>query len=451
MAFDGNTPNQGIISNMNLLKHKIHIYKLAFGLRVLHVHIPDFPISISSLWLNAGSRFDPMNRQGLAHLFEHLLFSETKKFPNKQKRLEEIERRGFLFNAFTTLETLSYYFVHSPEQSTDALDFLLDGALQTTLDERNIEAEKNIVLSEERNNFANPSDYIWRLANKGMWEGRDLGKDLFGTRKTITSITKKSVVNYYRKFFTPYKMLFVSIGPKRDIDNEIVLLKLLVSERCTNIDSQLNKNIRPGNMKTTKKRKKYLSFEKREIENIQLALSFETIGIDNFNDRLCLDFIKEYLGNGWTSRLINKLRVTNQLVYWVWPETAYTQDSGYLRFYLSVDKKYVNRVLHIFEEEVTKLKEKLISARSLEINKNKIFADITRNSLNYNWLMWWYAYDACISKNIDNRVLARYITCINRLTSYTIRKTAVNFLTKENFSVALIGKINPIDYFPTFQ
>ena len=55
------------------------------GLRVLVVQDRDAQKSAAALAVNVGHFDDPMDRQGLAHYLEHMLFLGTEKYPNENE------------------------------------------------------------------------------------------------------------------------------------------------------------------------------------------------------------------------------------------------------------------------------------------------------------------------------------------------------------------------------
>ena len=60
------------------------------------------------LWIDAGSRFETADTNGVAHFLEHMAFKGTKKRGQKQLELE-IENMGAHLNAYTSREQTVYY------------------------------------------------------------------------------------------------------------------------------------------------------------------------------------------------------------------------------------------------------------------------------------------------------------------------------------------------------
>ena len=60
------------------------------------------------LWIDAGSRFETQETNGVAHFLEHMAFKGTKKRTQKELELQ-IENMGAHLNAYTSREQTVYY------------------------------------------------------------------------------------------------------------------------------------------------------------------------------------------------------------------------------------------------------------------------------------------------------------------------------------------------------
>jgi len=426
------------IINMHTIQHEVVKYKLSYGCDMLEIQIPNYPISASSCWLNAGSKNDPFGKEGLAHFFEHLLCNRTKKYPQRQKRLEEVEKRGFYYNATTTKELQRYFYIHTSDKSKDAFNFLCDGVFDSFFTSDDLNREKNIILNEERNNFLNPSQYIWRLADRGVWSSSILEKDLYGNQNTIMSIQKSDILNFYQSLFIPSNMFFLIINPQKH-DTSVI------TERLHGF-----KNNKKGEASPFRYHIQPFVFEKRDTDLTYLALTFVTTNAMNLNDAIVLDFIRDYLASGWLSRLIRRLRVENTFAYWVNSETSYYKESGSLRFYMSINPSDFNSVINIFEEEIYFLVTNFIKKIDLQTYIFKYKSDLLRRSLEIDWLLWWYGWYGSVTHSTPLSIVD-YINQLDKITPQLIQNIARKYLSKDNFSLAAIGREEPIYKMAMFQ
>src|SRR6478609_1680835 len=83
-------------------------YRLDNGLQILLLTDKSAPVIAYHTWFRVGSRHEKPGKTGLAHLFEHLMFNETKnlKAGDFDRKLEE---NGAESNAATWVDWTYYY------------------------------------------------------------------------------------------------------------------------------------------------------------------------------------------------------------------------------------------------------------------------------------------------------------------------------------------------------
>lgn len=419
--------------------HNIACFNLNNKFRVVHVYIPDFPVAISSFWTRAGSRFDPINHEGMAHFLEHLLTTRTQKIPNRQERLVEIERRGFLFNAHTGLETANYHLSHSPEMLNDAVDFLIDGYSNSIFLDKDIEEEKGIILDEEQRNRNDPKAYIWRLSNSAMWPDSMMGSGFYGNKQSLSDIIRSDVLDFVKDHYLPQNTVFVLINSIQNIRNQVKKIEDIKMVESTN-----------KTFRDSLGAKKDIVLDKRDINYNQIAAGFITTSGSNIKDVIVLDLIKNYLASGWISRLITRARIENKLTYWINSSSEYFGDTGFIRFIASINQKHLQEFLNIFEEEILSLKNKKISSSILENHKNKYISDILRLSLDIDYLNWYYG-SGITSYGLEPSTLQNRLEKIRNITPEQILEVANRYLVKNNFSLAVIGQEKEVESIPEFE
>jgi len=108
------------------------------------------------LVVNAGSVDEDDDQQGLAHFCEHMAFNGTKNFP-KHELINYFESIGMEFgpeiNAYTSFDETVYMLkvpLDKPEYMEKGLQVLYDWSSQITDSDEEVNAERGIILEEER-------------------------------------------------------------------------------------------------------------------------------------------------------------------------------------------------------------------------------------------------------------------------------------------------------------
>ncbi len=86
----------------------VEITTLGNGLRVISEHMPRLQTASLGVWVDVGTRYEPAEVNGVAHLLEHMAFKGTAR-RSARAIAEEIERVGGSLNAYTSREHTAYY------------------------------------------------------------------------------------------------------------------------------------------------------------------------------------------------------------------------------------------------------------------------------------------------------------------------------------------------------
>ena len=171
------------------------------------------PIVSTQLVYNIGSAHEDENSRGLAHLFEHLMFSASKKYPERAV-FEYVEQFGGSTNAFTSFDETTYVAGVPPNRFTGVLEIYADRMVNLVLTEEDLERDKKIVLEELRVNAQN--DPIKRLAFEGLaagFEGHPYALSPLGTEEDVNNVTMVSCLDFYARYYGPKNAHLIVVGP----------------------------------------------------------------------------------------------------------------------------------------------------------------------------------------------------------------------------------------------
>jgi len=128
-------------------------YQLDNGLRVvLHQDMNSPMVAVNTAY-NVGSRNEQAHKTGFAHLFEHLMFSGTKRVPDFD---DIVQTAGGECNAFTNTDLTNYYNI-APASNLETLLWLEADRMQNLqLSERKINVQKKVVIEEFKETCINP-------------------------------------------------------------------------------------------------------------------------------------------------------------------------------------------------------------------------------------------------------------------------------------------------------
>lgn len=143
-----NSPYPTLTDHTSILTYpETRVTTLPNGLRVATESNLASQTATVGVWIDAGSRFETEENNGVAHFLEHMIFKGTSKRSVRDLE-EEIENMGGHLNAYTSREQTTYYAKVMGGDVPKALDILSDILQNSTFDERLINRERGVILRE---------------------------------------------------------------------------------------------------------------------------------------------------------------------------------------------------------------------------------------------------------------------------------------------------------------
>src|SRR5947208_2966085 len=139
-----------LVSRAPLGSMTVSKYKLGNGLEVILAPDPTATSVAYTTWYRVGSRNEDAaaGETGLAHLFEHLMFTQTKgaKEPGEfDRRMEEV---GGNVNAMTSYDFTAYTDDMPPDALPLAITLEADRMVNLALTKKQVETEREVVAEE---------------------------------------------------------------------------------------------------------------------------------------------------------------------------------------------------------------------------------------------------------------------------------------------------------------
>ncbi|HXH84924.1 MAG TPA: pitrilysin family protein, partial [Candidatus Tectomicrobia bacterium] len=171
------------------------------------------------LWVRAGGRDEAPDELGLAHYLEHMLFKGTATRPAGFVE-REIEGVGGRMNAGTSLDYTFYHTILPARHAVEGIRLLADVAVNASLEERLLEAEKQVVLEEMRLNEDDPRRFLARQLYVSAFPGHPYGRPVIGTAELVRGLRRDTLLAFYRRHYVPDAFVLVVVGA---IEPETVL------------------------------------------------------------------------------------------------------------------------------------------------------------------------------------------------------------------------------------
>ncbi len=195
------------------------ILRLDNGLTVLILKDTRFPLVSTRLYVHAGSAREKPEQAGISHLLEHMVFKGTERRP-KGEISRETEAAGGYLNAATSFD-YTVYITDMPSRHWKlGMDVVRDMAFHAVLDPQELEAEKDVVISELQRGLDNPGNRLFTALQAAGLRGTPYARPIIGYEKTVRALTVEDIRAYIRAWYQPGNMLLTVVG---DVDPDAVL------------------------------------------------------------------------------------------------------------------------------------------------------------------------------------------------------------------------------------
>ena len=285
-------------------KRETKTFSLENGLDVLLVSDPDVHRSAVALSVGVGHLHDPVEKQGLAHYLEHMLFLGTKKYPEVGSFKKFLDEHSGGSNAYTSGAITNYFFQISHEGFDIALDRFSDFFKAPMFDKTYSEREVKAVNNEHQKNKLNDG---WRgnfVSQQISEPGHPLTKFGTGNQDTLSGDNRPALLDFYKKYYSAsnMKLAIISNIPMQNLFDIANKYFSDIPTRKVNIPS-ISKVFRRA------LKNQFRLLRVKTIKDIRsLEIDFPTIRLKDYQDSKPAGIIGSLIGHEGKGSLLSKLK-----------------------------------------------------------------------------------------------------------------------------------------------
>lgn len=197
--------------------HTVFHLQLENGLDVLIAPDRRAQVFCYQTWFRVGSKDENPKRTGLAHLFEHLMFKGTTRYPTGTFD-KEMERRGAQTNAATWVDWTYYTqsLVHRADNLETVVAFESDRMVNLLVDKASFDSELEVVKNERRMSV---DDAVGGAMSEAMmslaFTRHSYRWPTIGSMSHLEAATLDDLRQFYRRHYAPNNATVVLVG---DVD-----------------------------------------------------------------------------------------------------------------------------------------------------------------------------------------------------------------------------------------
>ena len=375
------------------------------------------------VWIDSGSRDETTGLNGISHLIEHMVFKGTKNRSAKEIALS-LESLGGSLDGFTSKELTCYHARFLDEHLHIACDVLLDLLNNPVFDQDSLEKEKGVIAEEIKSYYDTPEDIVFDLLFRALFPDHPLSLNVLGKEGDVRRIHRKELADYMDAHYAQANTVVAAAG---NVDHH-ELVKCL-KKGFDFRPSRVRANSLPAGITPV------VIEEKPQISQAHVAIGSR---IFRYRDtrRYPLLVLNQILGSGMSSRLFQRLREDEGLVYTVSSFAELFSDTGLFGIYFAIDPKNVNRTFDNLKDEVSKVRREIPTQELLDAKSSLKGSIVISLESTTQRMMRLARGELYLSEYVS---LDETLEQIDRVTGEAVQEILADLFVEGNQSIAIVS------------
>jgi predicted Zn-dependent peptidase len=399
---------------------------LPSGITLLTERADDRSSVSVGVWLRSGARDEPLERLGITHFIEHMMFKGTER-RDARAIAQSLESLGGHLDAFTAREQVCYYARALSEHLPQVVDVLSDIVCRSRLSQSDVDREQSVVREEILAYEDNPEEKVNDVLAEQVWGDHALGRPILGTTETVSALNSALLRDYFQARYRPEHMVVAAAGGLTHDQ----LADLIERHFAVPAGEPLPFGGPPSGFVPSVRH-----VVRPELQ--QLYVSLATRGVPDLHpDRYPLVVLTTLLGGGMSSRLFQSVREEAGLAYSVFSAQDFYRDAGMLSIQMGVSPERGREALDRVRLELEKLRDQGPDVEEVEDAKQQIRGGVLMEHEAVSARMVHLAHEEIYrgSYTPPEELVARVLA----VTRDQVADVALRYLEPGRFALAVLG------------
>jgi predicted Zn-dependent peptidase len=399
---------------------------LANGLRVVTVPAPGVDSVCLSVWVPAGSRYEPARLAGASHFIEHLLFKGTRR-RSARELSAAVEGRGGSLDAFTQEEVTGFVARVIARHSASALYVMADMLQHARFLSSDVEKEREVIREEIALYRDQPQQHVEDLLMRALWRDHPIGHPLTGTEESLAGLTRENLLGFKRRHYRAGGMVVGASGAVDHGDFVREASRALKTLPAGRPPAWLPAPRRPACRPMTA--------ETRAIDQVHAMIGFRAFGRRDPR-RYALRLLGVLLGGNMSSRLFQTVRERHGLAYSIGSGSQQFADTGLFSIDAGLDVDRAARALALIGREVNRLRREPAAAAELTRARDYTLGQMLLALESPASQLGWVGEQLFFSGRVvqPDEIVGR----LERVTRHDVRDVARDIFRADRMSVSMV-------------
>ena len=200
-------------------------FTLDNGMQVVVVPDHRAPVVTHMVWYKVGAADEAPGKSGIAHLFEHVMFKQTKNI-GPEEFTSIVQRSGGQLNAFTSWDYTAYFERVHKDQLGKMMELEAERMVNLIINDDPkgpFISERDVVKEERRQRIENnPGALLQEMVLNEFWKGHPYEITVIGLMDEVAALTPQDGLDFYREYYSPENTILVVAGDVTEEDVRIL-------------------------------------------------------------------------------------------------------------------------------------------------------------------------------------------------------------------------------------
>jgi predicted Zn-dependent peptidase len=158
---------------------------------------------VINVLVKAGSKHDPDNKNGLAHMVEHLVVSGSSEYPTPRGLGAILLSNGGVSDIYTDREFVKLETTTTLENTEDGFKYLNQVIFHPLINNETIVREKKIIAQEIQGYDVDKNRLFDKMLNDMVWPNSWKSREIIGTIKSVEKLTTEDAIKFHLDHYRP--------------------------------------------------------------------------------------------------------------------------------------------------------------------------------------------------------------------------------------------------------
>lgn len=397
--------------------------ELKNGLEVITLEDFSCPIVAVQIWYHVGSKDEQAERQGFAHMFEHMMFRGTDKL-GPTDHFAYVRRVGGTTNGYTSFDRTVYLETLPKEELELALWLEAERMTFLKIDQEAFDTERKVVEEERRMGLNRPYGTLYEKLLAEVFKVHPYRWPPIGKIPHLRASSVQELRDFWTRYYVPSNATLIIVGAVKHEEAQ------RLARRYFGWIPQYDEPARVTVREPESIGRRTVKLDEENAPAPGVGVVYRTVPISH-KDSIAIDLLAEILGGGRSSRLYRELVAEKQLAVGAQAFTWSLEQDG-LFGAGAVMPPFggdANDVLEVIEGHISRLRTETVSERELMKAKNQMLRGLVTGNLRIESKARMLGSAAMEYGDVSQ--VNRWLDDIRKVTAADIQRVANEYLTAE--------------------